>query len=139
MFNRWVPPSGEEIQFWLQLNTGMDEKKSWILSHRNSSGVLVVTQKGQRTELQLGQSVALADGELKFEGISMWMGYRIFYDPTIHWMFFISIAGVLGLGQYFWKKINLQPWMEASESMEENEQTRAEEMASVSTRGGASV
>ncbi|MDH5324600.1 MAG: hypothetical protein OEZ68_08495 [Gammaproteobacteria bacterium] len=124
--NRWTPPeSKKEIKFWLQLTTAMDVSKSWVLSHRNSSGVLVVTHRGQRTELGLGQSVDLGDGVLRFERLSMWMGYRIFYDPTIHWMFFISIAGVLGLGQYFWKKINLQPWMEA-ESSEGSDVTDAE-------------
>jgi hypothetical protein len=39
------------------------------------------------------------------------MGYRLFYDPTIQWLFFVSILGVLGLSQYFWKKVNLVPWM----------------------------
>ena len=27
-------------------------------------------------------------------------------------MFFVAVAGVLGLGHYFWRKINLQPWLE---------------------------
>lgn len=115
--NRWVPPNSDnEIKFWLQLKTGMDAKVAWILSLENSSGVLVVTHKDRREELQLGESIQLADGNLRFEQLSMWMGYRIFYDPTIQWMFFVSVAGVLGLGQYFWKKLNLQPWMSVEES-----------------------
>lgn len=120
--NRWLPPhSNAEIKFWLQVKTGLDEKKSWILDYRNSSGVLVVTHKDQRSEIQLGESVTLDGGVLTFDKLTMWMGYRIFYDPTIQWMFFVSIAGVLGLGHYFWKKINLQPWMEADDSYSEHQ------------------
>lgn len=111
--NRWNPPGSDtEIKFWLQLNTGMKEDDHWILDGRTSSGVLIVTIDDQRHEVQLGQSVQLPDGQLRFDGLTMWMGYRLFYDPTIQWMFFVSIMGVLGLTQYFWKKINLQPWMD---------------------------
>jgi hypothetical protein len=49
------------------------------------------------------------------------MGYRIFYDPTIQWMFFIAVAGVVGLGFYFWQKINLQPWTDEAPEAPSNE------------------
>ena len=111
--NRWNPPgSDEEIKFWLQLNTAMNEDDYWTLDGRTSSGVLIVTTDEKRHEVQLGQSVQLPNGQLRFEALTMWMGYRLFYDPTIQWMFFVSIMGVFGLSQYFWKKINLQPWMD---------------------------
>ena len=111
--NRWNPPgSDEEIKFWLQLKTGMDESKHWVLDGETSTGVLIVTTDDKRHEVQVGESVALQNGRLRFDALTTWMGYRLFYDPTIQWMFFISIMGVLGLSQYFWKKINLQPWMD---------------------------
>ncbi|WP_455365465.1 hypothetical protein [Kaarinaea lacus] len=111
--NRWNPPgSNEEIKFWLQLNTAMTEDDHWTLDGKTSSGVLIVTTDEKRHEVQLGQSIQLPHGQLRFEALTMWMGYRLFYDPTIQWMFFVSIMGVLGLSQYFWKKINLQPWMD---------------------------
>lgn len=114
--NRWVPPGSEEIKFWLQIKAGLDENKDWVLDARNSSAVLVVTIQDKRQELHQGDSVKLPGGELKFEKLTMWMGYRIFYDPTIHWMFYVSIAGIVGLGFYFWRKINLQPWLEETEN-----------------------
>jgi len=111
--NRWNPPgSDEEIKFWLQINAGMKESDHWVLDGRTSTGVLIVTTEDKRHELQLGESVELQNGRLRFESLTTWMGYRVFYDPTIQWMFFISIMGVLGLTQYFWKKINLHPWMD---------------------------
>jgi len=109
--NQWTPPgTTEEIKFWLQIDSGLTEQQAWTLDARNSSAVLVVTNNDIRQELREGERIKLPGGELKFEKLTMWMGYRIFYDPTIQWMFFIAIAGVVGLGFYFWQKINLQPW-----------------------------
>lgn len=117
--NRWIPPgSSEEIKFWLQLDTGMNEDAHWTLDGRTSTGVLIVTSGEQRHEVPVGESVRLDHGVLRFEALTTWMGYRLFYDPTIQWMFFVSIMGVLGLSHYFWNKINLQPWLD--EAVEDN-------------------
>lgn len=110
--NRWVPPnSKEEIKFWLQLKTGMDENDSWVLDGRNASGVLVVTTEEKRHELNMGESIVMQSGTLRYDALTTWMGYRLFYDPTIQWMFVVSILGIAGLSHYFWKKVNLVPWM----------------------------
>jgi len=111
--NRWTPPgTQQEIKFWLQIDAGLTLEEAWTLDARNSTAVLVVTNNDIRQELRQGETVRLPGGELKFDKLTMWMGYRIFYDPTIQWMFYISVAGVVGLGFYFWQKINLQPWTE---------------------------
>jgi len=109
--NSWTPPdSKKEIRFWLRLNTGITDKADWVLDAEKSSAVLVVNDGERRIELNYGEQVDLIDGNLRFEGLSAWMGYRLFYDPTIQWMFFVSIVGVMGLVQYFWRKLNLQVW-----------------------------
>lgn len=109
--NRWVPPnSSEEIKFWLQLDTGLDMDNSWVLDGRKSTGTLIVTTPEKRHEVQVGGSVQMENGVLRYDALTTWMGYRLFYDPTIQWLFFVSIIGVLGLSQYFWKKVNLLPW-----------------------------
>ena len=109
--NRWVPPnSNEEIKFWLQLNTGMDLEKSWVLDGRTATGTLIVTTPEKRHEVQVGGSIVMQNGVLRYDALTTWMGYRLFYDPTIQWLFVVSILGVLGLSHYFWKKINLLPW-----------------------------
>ena len=115
--NSWTPPgTNEEIKFWLQLDTGLTLEKAWVLDGRNASGVLVVTTKDQRIELNQGEEVHLEHGRLRYDDLTTWMGYRVFYDPTIQWLFYVSIAGVLGLSHYFWKKLNLAPWMNEEES-----------------------
>lgn len=110
--NRWVPPgTQEEIKFWLQLKTGMTLEEAWTLDGRNSTGVLVVSTEDRRVELNPGEEVKLAHGRLRYESLTTWMGYRVFYDPTIQWLFYVSVMGVLGLSHYFWVRLNLKPWL----------------------------
>lgn len=115
--NRWTPPgTHEEIKFWLQLDTGLTVEKPWVLDGRNATGVLVVTSKDQRVELNPGEEVGLEHGRLRYDDLSAWMGYRVFYDPTIQWLFYVTVAGVFGLAHYFWKKLNLVPWLNEEET-----------------------
>lgn len=110
--NRWTPPgTREEIKFWLQLDTGLTLEAPWVLDGRNATGVLVVTSQDQRVELNRGEEVRLEHGRLRYDDLTTWMGYRVFYDPTIQWLFFVTVVGVIGLSHYFWKKLNLAPWL----------------------------
>lgn len=120
--NRWTPPGGgEEVKFWLQLNTGMTPDHAWVLDGRNSSGVLVVTTGDRRVELKPGEEVRLEHGRLRFEKLTTWMGYRVFYDPTLQWLFFVAVIGVLGLSHYFWVRLSLKVW--TGEGLEEEDET----------------
>jgi len=111
--NSWIPPgTKEEIKFWLQLQTGMTLDESWVLNKQKATGILVVTSDGRRVELEPGDEVPLAHGRLRFENLTTWMGYRVFYDPTIQWLFWVTVVGVFGLTHFFWVKLNLVPWMD---------------------------
>ncbi len=102
--NRWTPDGGEEIRFWLQLETGIDPATDWRLDPRNSAGALVVRAGDDRVVLRPGESLRLDTGSLRFERLAGWMGYRIFYDPTLHWLFLAAIIAVFGLAAHFWRK-----------------------------------
>lgn len=115
--NQWTPPGTQQkIKFWLQLQTGLNMEQAWVLDGRNSTGTLVVSIGERREELELGDEVQLAEGRLRYENLTTWMGYRVFYDPTIQWLFWVTIIGVLGLTHFFWIKLNLKPWMDEAES-----------------------
>ncbi len=101
--NEWSPPgSNLVVKFWLRLENDYDEQGYWALSDETSSGVLVITAGDQRVELREGDEMVFEDGALRYQELTMWMGYTIFYDPTLRWLFFISIFGVIGLGWHFW-------------------------------------
>ncbi len=100
----WTPPnSNEDIGLWLRLKTAMDLEKAWVLQIASSSGLLVVDDGNKRVELKVGEQVKLKGGSLRYEELRMWMGYKIFYDPTLHWLFFWSMLSVLGLSIHLWR------------------------------------
>jgi len=104
----WTPPNeqgnGKEIKFWLRLKTGLREDAAWVLDGKTAIGVLVVNVDDRRVELEPGQSVHVPGGVLRYERLTTWMGYKVFYDPTLHWLFGAAIMAVLGLGTHFWRK-----------------------------------
>jgi len=107
--NSWTPPgSEEEIKFWLRLETGLDREKDWLLDVNKSEAVLVVNDGEQRLELQPGQDINLPGGQLRYEALSSWMGYKIFYDPTLKWLFIAAMLTVLGLCLHYWDKFRHQ-------------------------------
>lgn len=111
----WTPPGekggGKEIKFWLRLKTGLREDAAWVLDGKTATGVLVVNTGQQRVELQPGQVVQLPGGSLRYERLTTWMGYKVFYDPTLHWLFWAAMMAVAGLGAHFWRKFGarMQP------------------------------
>lgn len=111
--NHWTPPGSEAIKFWLRLDTGLRQDSAWVLDGEKASGVLVINSSGKRVELRVGETVALKGGTLRYERLSTWMGYRIFYDPTIQLLFWVSVLGVFGLFAHFWQKLGLRAAPEA--------------------------
>jgi cytochrome c biogenesis protein ResB len=115
--NRWTPDGGEEIRFWLQLDTGIDPDSDWRLDPQNAEGALVVRAGDSRVELLPGESIRLDTGFLRYERLAGWMGYRIYYDPTLHWLFLAAMIAVFGLAAHFWRKFGaIQVYSAAQES-----------------------
>jgi cytochrome c biogenesis protein len=131
---RWVPRSGEamergavhlpsypmhqhrQAQTWRIPGTGRDawvmldmdrpaidpNRESWFRlpeSHR-----LVIVVDGDRRELAAGESLRLEEGILVYEGLTAWMGYRVFYDPTLPWLAAASLLAIAALGAFFWRR-----------------------------------
>lgn len=116
--NRWTPPGADEIKFWLQLETGLDPQADWRLDPTHATGVLVVrTADERRVELRPGDAQRLAGGTLRYERLSSWMGYKLFYDPTLHWLFIAAMITVCGLAAHFWRKFGaVQAYAAAQEA-----------------------
>ena len=106
--NVWTPSGSDEIKFWLQLETGLDEKRDWTLDSRRTSGVLVVNAGDKRVELKRGESVELPSGTLRYDRLASWMGYKVFYDPTLHYLFIAALCSVVGLFWHFWQKFGVR-------------------------------
>jgi hypothetical protein len=102
--NSWQPPNGPEIRFCLHLDTPLKEDRAWTLASDSLSGILVVNAQGKRVELKRGESVNVEGGALRFEELRGWMGYRIFFDPTLPWILGAAMIAVFGLALQFWRK-----------------------------------
>ncbi len=104
----WTPPNGQEIKFWLRLKTGLREDAAWVLNGKTATGVLVVNTGEQRVELEPGQNVQLPGGNLRYDRLTTWMGYKVFYDPTLHWLFGAALIAITGLATHFWLKVGVR-------------------------------
>ena len=104
--NDWQTPIGEKLRFELLLNKIPPQQDAWVYDRVYNTGALqLVLNNGRTVRLESGQSVKLKGGELRFEQIRMWMGYDIFYDPMLTWLFATALVGIFGLGWHFYLKL----------------------------------
>ena len=102
--NTWTAPGGGTLRFWLRLDRPIAPDATWTLSPRDRAAVLVVEAAGTRHELRPGESIALPQGTLRYDRLLGWMGYRIFYDPTLLPLLLVALAGVAGLAWHLWQR-----------------------------------
>ena len=102
--NTWTPPGGPQVKLWLSLETGLKEKEYWVLDGSKAHSTLVLNLGDRRFELKVGESLRLPGGVVRYERLSTWMGYKIFFDPTLKWMFIVAMVGVCGMGAHFWRR-----------------------------------
>jgi hypothetical protein len=99
--HRWESPGGPEWRFWLRV-PAVDETGPWSLEPRRTNAVLIAEAGGHRFELHPGEEARTQAGTLRYEWLAGWMGYRIFYDPTLIPLLLLAVLGVMGLAQHLW-------------------------------------
>lgn len=104
--NDWQTPVGEQLRFELLLNKTPPEKDAWVYDRVYNTGALrLLLNNGKKVRLEAGESINLKGGALRFDEIRMWMGYDIFYDPMLTWLFATAIVGIFGLAWHFYLKL----------------------------------
>lgn len=113
--NRWLTPSGQALDIELKLAQAK-RNNAWTLRSSDAQGRLLIRTAASAAPLELsaGQSAAFDGGVLRFDGLRLWMGYRIDYNPALAWMFAAAIVGILGLAHHFWRKFWRQPLSDAT-------------------------
>ena len=108
--HHWKAPGGAAWSLALRTRP-LDEANAWTLAPATmTDSVLVAELAGQRHELRPGQEVATAAGVLRYELLAGWMGYRIFYDPTLVPLLCMALLGVAGLAWHLWQRVErLEP------------------------------
>jgi hypothetical protein len=54
------------------------------------------------------------------------MGYKVFYDPTLKWLFFLSVIAVCGLAWHYWRVMGSRVWPVALQQTPDADTTRAQ-------------
>lgn len=107
----WTPP-GARTPVWIMLD--IDEIVLDPQDHTRfqlpTDYRLIARIGTQRHELAPGEVVDLDEGRLRFVGLRAWMGYRVFYDWTLPWLFAACAVGVISLAWHFWQKFSARPW-----------------------------
>lgn len=107
----WMPP-GARHGLWLQLQ--FDDPILAEEAHSNfripEDPTLVVRLGEARWKLLPGETISLGEGVLRFDGVTTWMGYKVFYDPTIPWLLAVSVIAVVCLAGHFLGKYRKKGW-----------------------------
>lgn len=103
----WKPSGGPDLKWMLDPGIKLDYQQPWKLDSRQLKPVLKLQGKDQAIELKPGQTASVPGGSLRFEGVRGWMGYRIFYDPTLPWLLACAIVSVLALAWHLLGRLAL--------------------------------
>ena len=109
--NDWILP-GTDTRLWtmLQMDTPPLDPGRETMFRKPDSHTVVARIGEARWELRPGDRIALSEGVLEYEGLSTWMGYRVFHDWTIPWLLAACLTAVMALGWHFWRKFASTPW-----------------------------
>ena len=103
--NRWVSPQDQTLELELELAEPARDR-AWTLSSDGARGRLLArVADGDAIALEPGAVLPLTGGVVRFDGLRLWMGYRIDYNPILPWLFSAALVGVAGLAWHFWRKL----------------------------------
>ncbi len=110
--NSWLMPNGEKG--WMQLEsfapnpplrgtlrTDLDAEQ---LPHK-----LILRVGDNRHELQLGDTVNVRGGQLRYLKLESWGGYSLIYDPTEYWLIAAILVAVMSLGGMYMRQFRRRP------------------------------
>ena len=115
--NTWlIPGTTKSIKIELMIPGVLREKlinpQSWQLQSQSAKNAwLQIINADKTVILHRGEEITLENGKLRFDEVRGWMGYKVYYDPVLPWLFIIAVFGVLGLSwhYYFMLPVLLSP------------------------------
>jgi cytochrome c biogenesis protein len=109
--NSWAPPgSADSVKVWLRIPEPVYRESAQWTFQKPENERLVVTDKDKRWELARGETAVLANGQLRYEELRTWMGYKISYSPFGPWLAAAAALGILSLGYHVLRRRLSTPW-----------------------------
>ena len=97
----WSSPGGEGYAFSLQAPL-VDMNVPWVLSRAMAAESRLMLKTDQRRlAMQPGVEVAVRGGRLRLDGIVLWMGYRVSYNPALPWLLVSALLAMLFMAGHF--------------------------------------
>lgn len=119
--NHWTSPAGEQIALQLHLPDRPVHDRDWVLNSAAGGAVLAVNLNGRSVVMEPGVPLSTGSGTLQLESVRMWMGYEVFYNPVLPWLFVAAIIGVLSMAWYFLVKFSVLPLPEKAVCQDKKE------------------
>ena len=99
--NVWTTPAGQAVTVRLALPGRPPPGGAWTLRAPGNDARLEVGAGNGQRQLVSGESILLNGGRLRFDGVRVWMGYRIDYDGWLPAMFVTALLAVVSIGWHF--------------------------------------
>lgn len=96
----WTAPDGTRLNFAIQPRRHPQDD-NWSLNRDMAGEWMTLSHEGITVQIRPGERAQLPSGAvLSLEGIHMWIGYRVFYDPSLSWCFAAAVMTLCGLGMH---------------------------------------
>ena len=109
----WTPPGGgPSFDITLRIDgiiLDPARPSAFALPKRHT---LLIRADRETHEVEPGGRIELAEGTLVYEGLRTWMGYTVFYDWTLPWVFAASLVALLSLAWHYARKFAARPWLQ---------------------------
>jgi len=102
----WVTPSGLELDLELAPVVFPADRRWTLSAQKAGAGLFLDAGDGVRSELRVGETVPVRGGFVRLEKLGMWMGYRVFYEPTLPWLFATALLALAALAWWFWTRFD---------------------------------
>jgi cytochrome c biogenesis protein len=110
--NGWTTPAGSDVVLELALPRATPDDREWLLESRRAADLestLTARWDNQRVSVRAGDWIALPGGRVRFDGLRMWMGYHVSFNPFLPWLLAAGLVGIAGLSWHFWRRLWSRP------------------------------
>lgn len=105
-----LPDGGETLRISLEFDEVLIDFEKSSRFRLPADHVLQVETAGKKLPLRPGGTIEISGGALRYEGLTTWMGYTVFYDWTLPWLLASALLAVACLAWHYRAKFAAQPW-----------------------------
>ena len=107
-----LPLPGVEKPIWIGLDIVSKRQDFFTPEFRVPDDYSYTVMAANRGEsVAPNGAIALPEGRLVLNGLVPWIGYELYYDPSIYFLLFTSLIGVCALAIFLWQRQGKTSWI----------------------------